>query len=134
MATKKREFIVVFTRASGWINRFLHKDISHVMVAENKDGLYISLDPTPYGLDTDIKAFDTDTLNMYRKVPGVKILRVTTYRKNNSFGRLRFLNCTAIVQYVIGHRYRWCITPYQLYRRLLKERSNPSGLDINILC
>lgn len=128
----RREYIVIFGKAKHWTSRFLNKDISHVQVISLHNGFWLRLDPAPYGLDTDVTAYNDSTLEMIRKMDDVRVLRVSLHRTKSYFARIGLMTCTDVAQYILGLHLRGCWTPYQLYKRLLRMRGD-SLVNIEII-
>jgi hypothetical protein len=116
----RREFIVIFGKSAHWTGKILNKSISHVMVVSLSNGFWLKLDPTPQGLETEVSAFNEDTLKMLRKMDDIRALKVSVHRSKSYFAKLGVMTCTDVAQYILGLHFRWCWTPYQLYKRLLK--------------
>ena len=128
----RREFIVVFGQSLHWSGKFLNKNISHVFVVSLQSGFWLRLDPTPKGLEAQVTAYNAETLNMIRKMDDVRALRVTVHRSKSYFAKVGVMTCTDVAQYILGLHFRWCWTPYQLYKRLLKLKDS-GDVDITII-
>lgn len=108
-----------------WCKPFLKKEFTHVFLIQKHEFGWIMLNPTQGFLHVDIMDFQiTDDVAyvISQIIRGVKILEVVTRLQEplTHFGRPK--SCVSIVNYCLG--LRWmpfsCMTPYQLYNKLLK--------------
>jgi hypothetical protein len=116
----RREYIVLFCDSEFWVRRILKKQFGHVLVMSIHDGILVKIDPWTTGLNTEIVAKNF-TVDMLRKLDNIKALKVTTHRSKSMFAKVGIMTCTDVVQYVLGTRYKWCWTPYQLYKKLMMK-------------
>ena len=122
MTNSRREFIVVFGKSTHWSSRFLNKNISHVQVISLHNGFWLRLNPLPNGLDTDVTAYNDETLSMIRKMDDIRALKITLHATTSYFARFGFMTCTDVAQYIMGLHFKFCWTPYSLYKKLLRNR------------
>jgi len=128
-SSRREEFYVIFGRSTTRMGRLLKKNYGHVCVIQLKgNNTGVKLDPTPHGLETAMLDI-TKTLPLLINGGELshKILKVTNTRLNSFERTFQINSCISFVLYAMGLRYSWCFTPYQLYKRLLKE-SKGAGL------
>ena len=111
----------MFGASEHWTGRFLKKNLSHVQVVallpQNK---WVTLDPSPSGMNVGSSIYNQETIDMMRKFDNMRILKVTTHHTKNYFARMGVMTCVDVVQYILGLHFKWCFTPYQLYKKLLR--------------
>lgn len=102
---------VVFTKArqTGWIFKFLHKDISHCYLMMQDRGTWLVL-------DNSVNRFAAYTISDYSDILSKSIIiKVKTIESVSYFG----LNtCVSFVKRFIGLKDIKVQTPYQLFKRL----------------
>ena len=121
-----RALVVFHGDSDHWLAQFLHPDFAHclvcVLVERAEQGYWLSIDPArgvPHigvecGPDGDLKGYYED---MNCTVVETEILAEDQRRPLRwSFA---LANCVGVVKFVLGIRAAFCLTPYQLYKRLM---------------
>ena len=122
---RERTFYIFFTSSSKYIwTPFLKKNFHHCYVIEKLDLVWCLVDPTRIGLNIIFPNCPLDhplIENMMLLSPDSRVLEVVTKGQVNSFLlRPKLLSCVSVVQYITGISFGLCITPYSLFKNLLK--------------
>lgn len=116
-----KEYWVVFTRGTHWVNKVLKKNFSHCYVVTRDQYNWIVINPTRLYLDVQIKPvpLDVDLAKLIRK-PHDTVLKIEIYERASevNFKSIGLINCVTHVKYILGLRVR-AITPFRLYKKLL---------------
>lgn len=125
---RPRVFFVVFTEAELYFwHPILKSGFRHCYVIERLDFIYMMFDPTRYGLNVVLPNCSADVPlieNMMDLDPKIRVLKVVTQGKGESVAlKMRPMSCVSVVEYVMGLSFNFCITPYQLFNKLLKNDS-----------
>lgn len=126
---RERIFYVIFCDAPSHLyTPFLKKGFKHCYVIEKLEHIFVMFDPTRVGLNVVLPPCTTDDpliLCMMRLDPEIKVLEVATKgRGNATILRPKILSCVSVVQYAMGLWFWFCVTPHQLYRRLIKSKNS----------
>lgn len=120
-----RALVVFHGDPTHWLARFLKPGFHHVfvcvLVERDGQGWWVSIDPAlglptinvECGPDGDLRGFYEDlncTVIETERLPGQRLPRWSW----------ALANCVGVVKFVIGIRAPFCITPYQLYKRLTR--------------
>ena len=129
---RRCEYIVIFGKSKHWTSRLLNKDISHVLVIELSNNHWLKMDPSPNGMINEVSLYNDTSVSLLRNMDDIRALKVSVHRRNNNYGSFKLMCCTNIVQYVMGLNFKWCWTPFQLYKRLLRSRDS-EYININVI-
>lgn len=88
-----------------------------MLVDDNK---LVKLNPTPYGMQTECNVYNQESINIMRKWNAHRVLRVSINQQEKFWGKLGFMTCVDVVQYILGTKFKRCLTPFQLYKKLLQ--------------
>lgn len=122
---RERTFYVVFTPSDKYIwSPILKKEFMHCYVIEKLDLIWCMCDPTRIGLNI-VLPYCTSEHPLIEKMmniaPEIKVLEVVTRGTVGSFlMRPKILSCVSVVQYITGISFFLCMTPYSLFKKLLK--------------
>lgn len=112
-------YTLIFSSASRmiWLNKLLKKNFAHVKILIHKKGYIVLIDPriaynevTCFSDKMEYEPLDGETIIKGKAM--VDIYKVRRY--------IGLLNCVETVKASIGDRSFWCLTPYQLYKKLEK--------------
>ena len=119
-------FLVFFGDADYFPYRLIKNGFGHVFAIERQSLGWICVDPSRRDLLTIIlpACYDSDVAKVLRRDnPTFKILhlRVPMNVKPN-YPNLGLMGCVGVMQYFLGIYRPWIITPYQLYRYIIKQK------------
>lgn len=115
--------IVVFHGSSNhYLAPLLKPGFAHCLVAilveRDGQGWWVSIDPAK-GVPVIAVECDPDgDLRGYYEELGCTVIETETRDPRPPRWSWALANCVGVVKYVLGIRAPFCITPYQLYRRL----------------
>ncbi len=122
-------YYLIFIDTDTWYQQYLRPMFGHVAILKSHSKGFIKIDPRSKFLD--IEYWGT-TIENIAKAKGIKILRIEVndgklkYRSKKllSFIPLSWgiFNCVMLAKYTLGV-YSWSITPYQLYKCLVRGSS-----------
>lgn len=110
--------------------RSLRRGFRHCFVAVHTAGGWVICDPLSHQTDLSIvDGFSLDELAAWYRSCGLRVIE--TRRRAAPFrpAPLRPYTCVEAVKRVLGLHARWVITPWQLYRLLLRQQMSDCGLD-----
>lgn len=124
---RERTFFIVFTPCDKYAyTPFLKKGFTHCYVIEKLEMIWCVCDPTRIGLNITLPPCTSEhplIENMMTLDPRIRVLEVITKGQVGSFLlRPKIMSCVSVVQYVTGISLRFCITPYSLFKKLLRCR------------
>ena len=117
-----QHWYVVFrkTKLNHWVFRWLDSEFHHVYAVKESEG-------GEFWMVVDAKNSCTE-VNLLSKIdyphircvaPDSVILSIKAIIQPNNYRHtLCIFNCVEVVKSLLGIRSFWCITPYQLYKRL----------------
>lgn len=122
---RERTFYVVFSPADKYIwSLFLKYGFTHCYVIEKLEHIWIMCDPTRVGLNIVLPYCASEhplIENMMVLSPDIRVLEIVTKGQVNSFLlRPKLMTCVSVVQYVTAISLSFCITPYSLFKKLLR--------------
>jgi len=122
---RERTFFIVFTQCEKYFwSPFLKKGFMHCYVIERLEMIWCMCDPTRVGLNIVLPYCTSEhplIENMMLLSPKIRVLEVVTIGQVGSFLlRPKMLSCVSVVQYVTGISFSMCITPYSLFKKLLR--------------
>jgi len=122
---RERTFFIFFTPSEKYVwSPFLMPGFKHCYVVEKLEFIWICSDPTRMGLNITLPNCTSQhplIENMMTLDQSVRVLEVITKGQVGSFLlRPKILSCVSVVQYVTGISFRLCITPYSLFKKLLR--------------
>lgn len=125
-----REFYIAFTNPDEghMAERFLKPGFRHCFIFFKGERCWLMLNPTRWFLHVmELSCIPSDPFPNYLKEnnPDITILRVVSRLDDTGTMYFRPLTCVSHTAYIIGLTKRFVITPYQLYRCLLKG-GNPN--------
>ena len=122
---RDREFYVVFSHSDTIFAPLLKKNFSHCFVVEKTEHYWISYDPTRHGLNVCLPpcTINHDLIGaMLELDEDITVVRVDTLGDEQAFVFYPAVpNCVYQCLYAMVIRMFCCVTPYQLYKRLLKK-------------
>lgn len=104
-----------------WVQRVLKQNFQHCYAFKESPGgqFYIIAEPMRSHLDVDIIPITSD--NYTKLTDCYKFVKVIVeYDLSKDRGGICRYNCVEVVKSLIGVKSFWTVTPYQLYKRLLK--------------
>lgn len=121
----ERTFYIVFcSGAPFFLSTLLKEGFTHCYLIEKLEFIWIVQDPTRHGLNIIIppcSAQDPLIKNMLKNDKKITVLEVITKGDSNfSIWRAKLLTCVSAVMYGMGVWINMAMTPYQLYKKLLK--------------
>ncbi len=124
---RERTFYVVFASADKYVwSLFLKEGFTHCYVIEKLEHIWIMCDPTRVGLNIVLPYCASEhplIENMMVLSPDIRVLEIVTKGQVNSFLlRPKLMTCVSVVQYVTAISLYFCITPYSLFKKLLRCR------------
>jgi len=115
------EWYVVFTKAKidHWIYRWVDRAMGHVYAVKDlNDYQWLVVQPRINRTEIKIKLkCQYQTIKMLTG-PNDKVVKVSTCNID-SRGTLNYFNCVEQVKALIGVKDMWCLTPTQLYNKLM---------------
>ena len=103
---------------------FLKKGFGHCYVIERLEYIWMMFDPTRYGLNVMLPDCDVEhplVETMMSMCPDLRALRVTTRGDGKSLVlKPKLLSCVSTVEFVMGVGFGLCLTPHQLFKKLLR--------------
>lgn len=106
-------WIVAFSAdAPKWWQRFLRDGFKHVRLFKQEGGIYYMFDPLYHAF----------VFTDYSELPSnhTYLVKVVHYSEHYKPMPIEPLTCVSFAKRVLCIRDRWIITPYQLYKELLK--------------
>ena len=115
---ERRYYYVIFKKSKikAWYMRFLHKSISHVLIARKSDGRQFWIITNYQG--GNVLTNICEVCNIADIYPDCKIIKVWSKLNEKPSYRFWHFNCVEIVKMILGVRNCKVITPYQLYKYL----------------
>lgn len=122
---RERTFYIVFAPAEKYVwSPFLKKNFQHCYVIEKLDTIWLACDPTRLGLNITLPPCTAEhplIENMMMLDYRIRILEVITKGQVGSFlMKPKILSCVSVVQYVTGISLFLCVTPFSLFKNLLR--------------
>ncbi len=118
---------IVFKEGQAWWSFILKKGWEHCFILTQENGSWLVLDPTRRKLSAEILYYSQEYnfSHLLRTLPSTNILQITMHHPKAEciVHSINFFTCVTIVKYFLGLRL-FCITPWQLWKRLHKLRNN----------
>jgi len=119
---------VVFTKSSykHWVMRLFNRQISHVYVMLKSTGGHFWHIINPHVNRLEVRAEFVEDYPHPRQYAGVNavIVPVRAYISDKPRWGLCFFTCVEVVKSVLGIKDFWIMTPWQLYKYLMKGNNN----------
>lgn len=122
---RERTFYVVFSDSKKYVwSPFLCRGFMHCYVIEKLEMIWCVCDPTRIGLNITLPYCTSEhplIEKMMQIAPDIRVLEVVTRGTVGSFLlKPKIMSCVSVVQYVMGTSFFLCMTPYSLFKKLLK--------------
>lgn len=121
-----QNYWLIFKQGNGaWFQKFLRKGYGHVFVLTHDQYNWIVLDPHRLKLSVIIPPYQLhENVPRLMRLEGCAVLKITMFDRATytTGGHSPYSNCVAFVKYCLGLKL-FCITPYGLYRKLLRLNS-----------
>ena len=135
MGQMQRAWVVFNDEGSIWWLRWLRPGFRHCFVIINDDDHWIAIEPLASCLEVSVLPPPPDfNLPDWFRGQGHHVVPAGLVRQVESIAPLAFLNCVEVVKRVLGLRMMHIVTPYQLYRHLMRQlpsaiSSHPTGVS-----
>lgn len=116
------EYWLVFTTSTQWVRHVLVPNFAHCYVLTRDNYNWLVLHPERLQLRAEIAPFAaTDDLIALWCKPHETVLKLSFMPRHTviRFGWWGFFSCVTLVRYILGLHSIKCVTPYQLYKKLL---------------
>lgn len=128
----KRDIYLVFMDTWFLGDDFLKDGFKHVYAIEHSALGWTCTDPSKSDLHTYIlpAKYDTDVITTFvQQNPGFTVLHIRVLPHDNSiYPRFGIMSCVSLMQYLIGVRWPFVFTPYQLYNKI--KYKTPKHIEV----